>query len=65
MSNDTKKDVSRTLRMCWGILLIATGLVVAGIITGAHWVTVTGTVLIAWQARRYGDNVLKSNGGGK
>ena len=65
MNNDTKKDVSRTLRMCWGIVLIATGLAIAEIITGTNWVTVTGTVLIAWQARRYGDNLMKSNGGGK
>jgi len=60
MSNT--KYRSRTLRLCWGILIIATALAAAGIISGASWVTASGTVLVAWQARRYGDNRLRAGG---
>ena len=53
---------SRTLHLCWGILIIATALAAAEIITGVSWVTASGTVLVAWQARRYGDNRLRAGG---
>jgi hypothetical protein len=57
--------LSRTYWMCWGILLMGTALCYCGKIDGAGWSTVSLGILAAWQLRRYGDNKLAANGGGK
>lgn len=50
---------SRTYWLCWGIMLLASGLVWFNRIEGAGWVTTAGLVVGAWQARRAWDNSLE------
>ncbi len=55
---------SRTLWMCWGILLLTFALVFDGKIEGVGWGTVSLGVLAAWQLRRGWDNKLAAENGG-
>jgi hypothetical protein len=61
--SEESRGRSRTLWMVIGGTVIATVLLWYTKIEGGQWVNIVTVLFAGWQARRYGDNRLKANGG--